>query len=86
VTKSPVLRNVGFAGIAVGGAALIVAVALAVTDQNQITALGKTTTSRSVAQSDAALATTGSEASAADALYVIGGVLAAAGIPLAVVF
>jgi tetratricopeptide (TPR) repeat protein len=84
--KNPMLRNLGYVGIAVGGAALIVAIALGVTEQNQTAALGKTATSRSTAQSDAALTTTAAEAGGADALYVVGGVLAAAGIPLAVVF
>jgi hypothetical protein len=84
--SNPTVRNVGYAGIAIGGAALIAAVVLGVTVQENTLAIGQRTGQRSTAQANADLSTSQAEATGADALYVIGGVLAAAGVPLAVVF
>jgi hypothetical protein len=84
--SNPTLRRTGFAGIAIGSAALVTALALGVTLLNGNAAAGKVTGPRTVAQANAELSTSASEAAGTQALLAIGGVFVAAGVPLAVVF
>jgi hypothetical protein len=83
---NPVLRKVGYAGIAVGGAALIAAIVLGVTVQNDSVAAGKLSGQRTVAQADTQYNSISGRATGADALFGVSGVLAAGGIAFAVVF
>jgi tetratricopeptide (TPR) repeat protein len=85
-TRRPLLRTLGYAGIAVGGAALITAIVLGVVVKSGVTGAGTAPASRTPAQASAQVSSSDAEAAGADALYVVGGVFAAAGVPLAVVF
>jgi hypothetical protein len=84
--KRPLLRHIGYGGIAVGGAALVTAVVLGVVVRNGVTAAGKAPAVRTPAQAGAEVSSSDAEAAATDALFVVGGVCAAVGVPLAVVF
>jgi hypothetical protein len=84
--KRPVLRHLGYGGIAVGAAALVTAVVLGSVVRSGVTAAGKAPTSRTPAEASAEVSSSDAEAAATDALFVVGGVCAAVGIPLAVVF
>jgi tetratricopeptide (TPR) repeat protein len=82
----PLLHKLGLSAIAVGGAALVTALALSIVVGNENSAAARITGPRTAAQADALLSRSHSEASAEDGLFAAGGVLAAAGIPLTVVF
>jgi hypothetical protein len=84
--SQPALRNIGYAGIAAGGAALVAALALGITVMNDNAALGNRSGARTTAQANAELSSLHSREEGADALFGIGGLLAAGGVALAVVF
>jgi hypothetical protein len=79
------IRDVGWAGVAVGGAALVSAVALGIETQNQ-KALLTSATVRSTAQANMEWSREKSFATATNALSIAGGVLAAAGVVVVIVF
>jgi hypothetical protein len=76
----------GWVGIGVGGAALVAAVALGVTVNNDKAALAKPSETRTTAGVDEQLTSIASRATGANVLYGIGGVLAAAGMVAVIVF
>ncbi len=85
-TRNPTLRTVGYVGTAVGGVALLTALILGVTSHTDATAVGTRAGTRTTAQADATLSSVNARVAGADALFGIGGALAAAGISLMVVF
>jgi hypothetical protein len=85
-SHNPALRTVGYVGTAVGGAALLTALILGVTAHTDTTAVGTRAGTRTTAQADATLSSVNARVAGADALFGIGGALAAAGIALVVVF
>jgi hypothetical protein len=87
VAKRPSpLKNVGWAATAIGGAALVAAVILGVSSGTGLTSLHTATPSRLSLQAQQQINTVSSEALGADVLYAAGGVLAAGGVTLVVVF
>ncbi len=80
-------KNIGWAGVAAGGAALLVGVILGATASKDLATAHETTSpTRTRAQADAQLNSIAARSTGADALFGIGGVLAAGGTALVVVF
>jgi hypothetical protein len=86
VSPHPLVRDIGFAGIAVGGAALAVAIVLGVTVRNDTSAVGMRSGERTTAQAAMLYNSINERSAGADSLFGIGGVLAAGGVALAVAF
>jgi hypothetical protein len=81
-----VQRKIGYVAVAVGGAALVAATILGVTVQSEGAGLNKAPVMRTTTQANSQLSSLDSREYAADTLFAIGGLLAAGGVALAVVF
>jgi hypothetical protein len=86
-SPAPVPRNVGYAAVAIGAAALGAAVLLEVTAVSDSMALTRfPPTPRTTAMADAQLGSVNGRLTAADALFGVGGAVAVTGVALSVVF
>jgi hypothetical protein len=79
------VHDVGWAGVAIGGAALVSAVGLGAASQSLQNSLSKTSV-RTTAQADTQWANQKTYATAANALFAVGGALAATGVVVVIAF
>ncbi len=83
---SPIVRAIGWSGLAAGGAALVAGLAVGLGARSDTTALGKVSTSRTGAQAQQQITSINARATGANVLFGAGGALAATGVGLVIAF